>query len=607
LRRTADSPSLVAPDGLSALVLDWTSRLTDMTPLQSRNVVLLTVGLVVLWVVLPFVGGSRVEPPPLSTEAGAFDGQKAFDVTREFVTSYPKRVTGSLESRQASGFLQHKLQSLGYSVSYTHFDVVIGRTEVARNVLAFRPGASQEIVAVLAHYDTARTTLQGAMDDGSGVGTLLELARLFSTLQLRRGLLLVATDAEEWGMLGARNIAAGYPERRRIVAALSLDAVAPGALGRLSIDSVGQLEGYSPAWLRALVRAACLAEGAEVEVPFGFREQMDRALLISLTDQGPLLSVGIPAVNIGSLSVNQRLESDIYHSPRDTIENMRPESFTTYGKVVERAVRSLDALSPVPSGNGSTFLVTPSRSVSARIMAILHWLSLIPVGVAFFLHVRNQRAALTPGRVLRELLALGCTFLPFLSVPYVLGLLSRMRLLPRYSLYPATPKDPVLENPAVTPLATVLIIFALLAIACYFTARFAGRRPGDTDFFASKIVLMALLLATAVLGLLYNPYWAATFVFLPAWVWSLVEPGQGFGGRLANRLIVLVSGVVYFATTWAWASNLQLGWKILWYELLAIHTGLFRTEAYLLACLAFAVGIRFLAIQSHPSREGTPQ
>ena len=49
------------------------------------------------------------------------------------------------------------------------------------------------------------------MDDGSGVGVALELARIFASMPLRHSLLIIATDGEEWGMLGAADFAVNYP------------------------------------------------------------------------------------------------------------------------------------------------------------------------------------------------------------------------------------------------------------------------------------------------------------------------------------------------------------------------------------------------------------
>ena len=68
------------------------------------------------------------------------------------------------------------------------------------------------------------------MDDSSGVGVLLELARVWSAEQPRRTLVFLLTDGGEWGSLGARDFAASYPERARTIAALSLDFVAAGEL-----------------------------------------------------------------------------------------------------------------------------------------------------------------------------------------------------------------------------------------------------------------------------------------------------------------------------------------------------------------------------------------
>ena len=104
---------------------------------------------------------------------------------------------GSLEARQSSGYLRDHFEKLGYSVSFSHFEATIkGREEVGRNVLAYREGAHPEIVAVVAHYDTAPTTVQGAIDNGAAIGVLLELARVFSD-SFRHGLLLIASDGEE--------------------------------------------------------------------------------------------------------------------------------------------------------------------------------------------------------------------------------------------------------------------------------------------------------------------------------------------------------------------------------------------------------------------------
>ena len=113
----------------------------------------------------------------------------------------------------------------------------------------------------------------------------LELARVFSTEIPRRTLLLVASDGAEWGMLGAMDIARSYSERGRIVAVISLDYVAVGEIAELRLNTVGQMGGYTPPWLRDMARRAAgrvvlLFENRQL------REHLERALLISWNDQG---------------------------------------------------------------------------------------------------------------------------------------------------------------------------------------------------------------------------------------------------------------------------------------------------------------------------------
>ena len=72
------------------------------------------------------------------------------------------------------------------------------------NVIATKPGtASTGTVLLTAHYDTVVGS-PGAGDDGIGVGVLLETARALSTAGATRNtVMILLTDAEEVGLLGA--------------------------------------------------------------------------------------------------------------------------------------------------------------------------------------------------------------------------------------------------------------------------------------------------------------------------------------------------------------------------------------------------------------------
>lgn len=84
------------------------------------------------------------------------------------------------------------------------------------NILGLLPGTdparSQETVVVMAHYDHLGVTedgqaYNGAFDDGAGVATVLEIARVLieQEVKLDRSVLFLITDGEEGGLNGARD------------------------------------------------------------------------------------------------------------------------------------------------------------------------------------------------------------------------------------------------------------------------------------------------------------------------------------------------------------------------------------------------------------------
>jgi hypothetical protein len=66
-----------------------------------------------------------------------------------------------------------------------------------------------------------------------------------------------------------------------------------------------------------------------------------------------------------------------------------------------------------------------------------------------------------------------------------------------------------------------------------------------------------------------------------------------------NRILIAAAAIPYFGLVWVCSSRLDLGWDFVWYQVLALSTGLFTKAAYFLATGIIAIGIRFLAIQSH--------
>ncbi len=566
---------------------------------QSKVVLITMVAVAALWLLSPVIGTRR----SYTLNAGdhvQFDSTRALRNTSEFVTQHPSRVIGSIESRQSSGLLQKRFQELGYAVSYAHFNAVVAsRKQVGRNIYAFKPGRSQEIIAVMAHYDTAGTTLQGAMDDGSGVGVLLELARIMASRPLQRGILFVASDGEEWGMLGARELAANYPERGRIAAALSLDYVAIGDLAGLSLETAGQGGGYTPPWLRALARSAVEPEGLPLYEPYGFTEHLQRALPFSWTDQGPLVQAGIPAINLGSYSRDPDRELAVYHSPQDSIANMKAESFKPYGQAAERILLELDRMAAIPREPMESLRAVGSIYLPSPIVLALQCLAFVPVAVIAWFHLANHGRYISTGRVQRELTSYLATLTPFLLAWTALFVLVRLRKLPGYSIYPATPKDPVLLHPDWGAISWIAGTALVAGLGLYFLLKYLHDEAARPDFFVSKSINVVLFLVLIVLAMLYNPYWAATFLLLPAWIWSMVGPGKGYGGRAANRIILAAAGILYFMISCSFAEHLCIGWRLFWYQILAVSSGAISLQGYLLSVAVLALGVRFLAIQSH--------
>jgi hypothetical protein len=568
---------------------------------KQTRIVLGIIALVLLsYLISPLLFSTREPVLPLTQSPLFFDATRAYRVTQEFVTRFPKRVFGSLESRQSTGYLHDYLAELGYTVDYSHFEArIASRKQVGRNVLAYKRGRRPEVLALIAHFDTARTTVQGAMKNGAGVGVLLEMARIFAASPTQRSLLFIFSDGEEWGMLGAQDLAGSYPGRAQIATVLSLDNVGIGDLAGFCLEETGQLKGFTPPWLRRLAWQAAEAQGLPVNATSGLQEIFERAFRISWADQGPFLKADIPAINLGSESTDRARERAIYHSPQDTIENLKVGSIGKYGLAAERIVRSLDELKSIPKDASESFRLWGALFLKPKVVLALQILAFLPLPFIFYFHLKKHHGRLSLAQIGRELLAYSGTILPFGTIYFSIGLLRALRRLPLYSLYPATLKDPVLENPPWGLLWGVFGAALGVAAVCYLVARYSFRSLPRPEFYISKPVLLGLMLIVVGMGLAHNPYWALIFLLLPAWIWAFAGCSQTVRQRLGNWVWILAAGIPYYAALWMYASRLGMSWNFIWYQVLALNTGMFTAAGYFLGAAAIALGIRFLAIQNH--------
>jgi hypothetical protein len=171
----------------------------------------------------------------------------------------------------------------------------------SQNVIAMLPGSDavlkDQYVVFGAHLDhlgvgapiNGDSIYNGAMDDGSGIASLIEIATLAKEEKLhpRRSLLFVAVTGEEKGLLGSEYFtSAPTVPLSNIVADINIDMYLP-----LYPLKFLQVMGLEESTLGADIRAICEKDGVEVQAD----PQPQRNLFIR-SDQYNFIRHGIPAL-----------------------------------------------------------------------------------------------------------------------------------------------------------------------------------------------------------------------------------------------------------------------------------------------------------------------
>ena len=236
------------------------------------------------------------------------------------------RPTGTPENARARAYVIDQLKLYGYAVRVQETDArrsEFGLTARVANIIAVLPGTRSEAIGLLSHYDSSPDA-PGAADDAFGVAVSLEAARIIATKPRQWTTMVLVTDAEETGLMGAAALVHDREVTDRLHAYLNLEASGSSGVPLLFETGPGNH------WLvRQWARAARYPRGGSFAMEIYARLPND-------TDFSILRRLEIPGLNFAIVE-----DSYAYHTARDTPERLSPRSLRTAGENIISIVEAL--------------------------------------------------------------------------------------------------------------------------------------------------------------------------------------------------------------------------------------------------------------------------
>ena len=534
-----------------------------------------------------------VQPLP---EVPVYDGELRFDATQsmhylaELVTRFPQRDYTHSDRQEAAYWLEEQFRATGLEVFTQDFDEVIAGEEVTglRNVYAVLPGQRPEAILVVGHYDIPPFVTQGAADDGSGVAATLELARIFASEGTPRWtMIFMASDSEEYGaMCGSFNFLEKSGWKDKLAAVIALDLLNMGEMKAMKVRGMSIQQGYVPLWLREMSLQAVALETSAVDTPT-WMEWVERSVAIAPTEHGVFLRSGIPAVNLTGAPVDQAWHSGNYHTTGDTIDKIWPESMDRYGRATERILRAMQSMEHFPEPDMFYLKTGVDQYIPGLPLRIMQLLALLPLVFGVF---ASWKAAVnfTKENVWNEIRRF-ITFLGAGALGYLtLWLASENGLMIKYELYPATQKDPALNNPQLLPL---ILTVAAIVIGYLILNRLL--RPGKGDAGVGRTVGLSGMLILIVTAIFFDAGFAALAFLAPAILfWPLVGGGRSLTRRVINGILAVSITFIFGAFIFLFSKLYYIG-HVWWYILMCASYGLFRARAVFTFLAAAALAILF--------------
>ena len=301
-----------------------------------RNDVVIALSVLVL--ALLYVFKSAFIQAPGVDASHEFNTARAFERLTRILGDEAPHPVDSDENDQVRERLLTEIRNIGYEpVVRDDFTCsTFGRSLACarvQNVLFWVGEPQAGSILLASHYDSVPAG-PGASDDGAGVAASLEIAKILKTAPIDRSVLVLITDGEEAGLLGARAFVDHDPFAEFVGAVVNLEA--RGVTGPVSMFETSRPNGRD---LRSLDGHAPLPVANSVTADI--YERMPNG-----TDASVFLEMGIDLANYAFIHGGA-----FYHTPLDNLENLDQRSLFHTGANALGAIRGFDDPAPETEGN----------------------------------------------------------------------------------------------------------------------------------------------------------------------------------------------------------------------------------------------------------------
>ncbi|MDG1479225.1 MAG: M20/M25/M40 family metallo-hydrolase [Myxococcota bacterium] len=283
----------------------------------------------VAWAAALWAGFVVFQPPtiPETPSPGSFSADNARPIlARVAAAPHP---TGSAENAAVRDFLVEALREHALEPEVVSESVIVpwgsqrARGARVENIIARVPGRdSTGTVLLAAHYDSVPTG-PGAGDDAVAVAAMVEVARLLAEQPVRNDILLLLTDAEELGLLGARAFVQDEDLLSEIAVVANFEARGGGGPSLLFETSDDN------AWLIDAFSTAPNPAGNSMAYEVYRRMPND-------TDFSVFRRAGLDGLNFGFIDRFPQ-----YHAAIDTLEQLDERSLQHHGEGMLTLARAL--------------------------------------------------------------------------------------------------------------------------------------------------------------------------------------------------------------------------------------------------------------------------